>query len=187
MAEYSPTDLGLLNQTATTIELCWSISANVLPDIDHFGIRYHPVAEPKWRTIETDNNKNAFTITELKSETQYEFKVRSVLHDGNDSRFSEPAFYKTMASLTDKMKKDGTKLSDHKTPKLYKVPLEQVTSRKKKKTRKIKLRTSKYKFKMFIRAIGTYIQMKSWWHRRYFEFKSYWKKYPRFKSSTYYN
>ena len=146
MDEYRPTDLGLINQTATTVELCWSIPAHDLLNIDHFDIRYRPVAETKWRTIETDNNTNAFTITELKSETQYEFMVRSVLHDGNDGLFSDSAVYKTMSSLTEMMKKFGTKLSGHSISAHYKVPLEEVASQRKKRTRTIQLQTSKYSF-----------------------------------------
>ena len=143
MDDYRPSDLGLLNQTATTIDLYWSVSTCIQSDIDHFDIRYHPVGEIKWKTIETDHNKNSFLITELKSETRYEFKVRSVLPDGNESPFSDPSVFKTMASLTEHMKKEGTKLSGNSIPTLYKIPLDQVASQKRTKTRKIKLRTSK--------------------------------------------
>ena len=126
--------------------VCWSIPAHDLLNIDHFDIRYHPVAETKWRTIETDNNTNAFTLTELKSETQYEFKVRSVLRNGNDGLFSDSAVYKTMSSLTERMKIHGTKLSGRNIPAHYKVPLEEVASQRKQRTRTIKLQTSKYMY-----------------------------------------
>lgn len=145
MDEYIPTDLGLLNQTATTIKVSWSVSSHILQDIDHFDIRYHPVGTVKWKTIETDHNKNTYTITELKSETPYEFKVRSVLPDGNESPFCDPSVFNTMASLTEKMKKEGKKLTGENIPTiptLYKIPLEKVSSQKKTKTRKIKLRTN---------------------------------------------
>ena len=165
MDEYCPTDIGLLNQTATTIELSWSVSTHLLSVIDHFDIRYHPVADSKWRTVETDNNKNAFAITELKSETQYEFKVRSVLRDGNDSPFSESTVFKTMASLTEKMKKSGKKLSGPNIPTLYTVPLEEVASRNKRKTRKIKLKTSTYDL---YNSNGHACEIKSWYHMRWY-------------------
>ena len=147
MDSYRPSDLGLLSQTATSIELSWTaMSPYAKLNIDHFDIRYHPFGEIKWQTIETYDNKNSFLVTELRSETRYEFKVRAVLPNGDESPFCDPSVFQTMASLTEKMKREGTKLNDDKVPYLYQIPLDEVTCQMQTKTRKLRLRTSKSLF-----------------------------------------
>lgn len=96
--EYLLKELGGTNQTATTIELSWSVAENVLPEIDHFDIRYHPRGQMKWKSIVTNENNTTYLITELKSDTYYEFKLRSVLPDGDESPFTQTSVFKTMAS-----------------------------------------------------------------------------------------
>ena len=146
MDDYRPSSLGLISQTATSIELSWTVSPRAKSGIDHFDIRYHTLGEIKWKTIETDQNRNSFQVTELKSDTRYEFKVRSALPNGDESPFCDISVFKTMASLTDKMKAEGTKLTGDELPAIYKIPLDQLSSKNRNKTRKTRLRTRKIYF-----------------------------------------
>lgn len=65
--KYLPKEVGSRSQTATTVELFWSVSKHMLPEIDHFDIRYHPRGQIKWKNIATNENETMYLIKELEA------------------------------------------------------------------------------------------------------------------------
>ena len=147
MENYLPKELGSTSQTATTIELHWTVEENVVSEIDHFNIRYHPEKQIKWKNIETDakvEKNNLFRVSELKSDTYYEFKVRAVLPNGDESPFSNCQTFKTTASLAEKIKQEN-KIDEIGSLSIYQTPLiEEFAKNEKNRTRKCRLITSKF-------------------------------------------
>ena len=132
--------------TATTVGLIWTISENQKPNIFRFNIRYYPEREEnEYQDIKIDGNQCHIEIAELKSETEYEFKVRSILPKGVEKPFSDPVRIKTMPSVAKQFSKQEYKLDTDAPPNMhvFKMPLEEFDRLEPSKLRKCRLKGGK--------------------------------------------
>lgn len=64
---------------SNSIKICWDKPRT---KIDHFQVRYKPTkGKSKWKLIDTNEDQNNTTITNLMFNTEYTFQVRGVFGD----------------------------------------------------------------------------------------------------------
>jgi hypothetical protein len=93
---YSPGSLSVSNQTATSAKLYWY---NYYGDAGTlYEIRYRTVGTSAW-TVISNLNSTSVVMTNLTSDVQYEWQVRSLCSPTESSDFSYSAYFQTCSVL----------------------------------------------------------------------------------------
>ncbi|KAJ8314671.1 hypothetical protein KUTeg_006821 [Tegillarca granosa] len=130
-----------IDVSTSSITLTWQKPDTLLGEIINYDIRVKEEGEQKWRIRSTEKEEETLTITDLKCDTSYKFKVRAVYadEDGPDSPVSESI--RTNISLAREIVGQSTVLSTPQNlnePKIYKIPIKEIIQcrNEKAKTRK---------------------------------------------------
>ena len=125
----APRNILSTNQTSDAISLRWEEPAKSFQNIVCYEIRYRQTRGMKlWCAVDTEMDTNSHTLGKLKSDTEYQIKVRAITDDGDEGSYSEIVNVKTPISLAQVLTRTmpDLNISDRikrTHPKVYKLPV----------------------------------------------------------------
>lgn len=124
-----PLELSAMHISSSNVVLGWDKPKKGGSYINHYEIKYRELGVSKtarWITSTTEGSINSHSITNLKGNAAFEFKVRAVDNEGEEGPFcSTPLTINTSISVANRIKRMATlvnRKSDSPLP-VYKLPL----------------------------------------------------------------
>lgn len=116
--------------SSDTIGITWQPPSNFGTD-DYYQVYYTTDLESKrrkWRKYQAEPNYHFVTLTELKTDTTYIFRVKAVYGDDEGPYSQESDRIKTPKSLALRLLYNATKIDDKHSPEKYMLPMTEIAS-----------------------------------------------------------